>query len=142
MKKAVAAGVVLYRINNKGVREYVLLRHSKNDKHWSFAKGRREGTEALRECARRELLEETGLRADLDDHFLARITYESIDAREGGKCLKTAYFFLGSVVGKRVRLSHEHSDYAWLPYEKARKRLTHESLKRVLDKAHAFVANV
>ena len=138
MKKVVAAGVVLYRMNKKGAYEYLLLQHTHGVQHWSFAKGKREGDESLCDCARRELLEETGLKVDLDEDFLARVTYESMDTREG-QCKKTAYFFLGHVVGKRVRLSHEHADYVWLPYEKARKRLTHDSMKCVLDKAYSTV---
>ena len=39
-------------------------------------------------------------------------------------------------------LSHEHDDYAWLDYDTALERITYESSKKVLMKAHLFLKNL
>ena len=48
---------------------------------------------------------------------------------------KTVVFFLAETRRKRITISHEHTGYAFLPYDAARKRLTYPSARAVLEEA-------
>jgi bis(5'-nucleosidyl)-tetraphosphatase len=136
MKQYHSAGVMLYRIKNEN-REYLLLQYAAG--HWDFAKGKIEVGETKREAALRELAEEAGLAAKLDDTFLASFDYYYTDY-DGQKAHKIVDFFLGEVQGSNgVVLSHEHIGYEWLPYEAAMKRLTFENAKNLIVKANEYL---
>lgn len=136
MKQYHSAGVVLYRIKNENV-EYLLLQYAAG--HWDFAKGKIEVGETKRQAALRELAEEAGLAAKLDDTFLASFEYFYTDY-DGQKAHKIVSLFLGEVQGSdAVTLSHEHIGYEWLVYEAALGRLTFENARGVLEKANDYL---
>jgi hypothetical protein len=51
-------------------------------------------------------------------------------------------FFLARAEDAEVRLSSEHTGYAWLPYGEAMSRITYENSRKVLYKANAFLRNL
>jgi len=57
----------------------------------------------------------------------------------GKKVRKQVVFFLVESKTKEVKLSFEHTDYAWLPYEKAIETLTFGNARKVLKKAYDFL---
>ena len=133
-----AAGIILFR-NTEAGREYLLLHHiPEHGNHWSFPKGRVDpGEISLEQTARREVAEETGITEFLLIPGFAVISeYKTADDRD-----KIVTFFLASTQTGEVILSHEHQAYAWLPYGKARERLTFPVTKEILDKAEKFLHN-
>ena len=106
--------------------------------HWDFPKGHVEQGETEKETALREVLEETGLQATIFPDFRERVTY-----LVKGYIPKEVVYFLGRPHSTDVKIQVEEvSDFAFLPYEAARKRLTFETNRKLLDKAQAFVESL
>jgi len=130
-----SAGVILYRKGPQG-REYLLLQHPEG--HWGFPKGHIEGEEDLREAARRELCEETGIGAiEVVAGFQEEVEYEF--ERDDQPVHKRVTYFLGKTDENEVRLSKEHLAYSWLGYPEALERLTYESSRALLRRAERFL---
>lgn len=133
MGHEVSAGVVLFHSQPR--REYLLLDYGS---HWDFPKGHIEEGEDPYITARRELLEETGVRDPrFVSGFFQRIRYSY---RRGGERMhKVVIYFLAETAGNQVRLSHEHSGFLWAPYQEAVKRLTFKTARDLLAKAEALL---
>ena len=130
-KKEKSCGAV--PVNEKG--EYLVLKHYGG--HWDFPKGHVEHGETEEETALREVFEETGLNADLIPGFREVITYNI-----RGKVDKDVVFFIGRIKsdsGKVELQLSEVSEFKFLPYDEARKLVTFETNRSVLDKADAFL---
>ena len=56
--------------------------------------------------------------------------------RKGDLVSKDVYFFLAEAKNQEVKLSDEHVDYEWLPFDKALEKLTFDTAKDVLRNAH------
>src|SRR5215475_13698738 len=112
MKHVYSAGIITYIIKHKEPL-YLVLLYSAG--HWEFPKGIMEEGETKQETALRELQEETGLTATLDDNFEESIQYIYTDHKKE-KWFKTVYFFVGRATSKSVKLSREHIGFKWLPY--------------------------
>lgn len=124
-----SCGAVVY---SDGV--YLLLRYGWG--HWGFVKGNVESGEDERETVLREAEEETGLTPEqlsLQDGFRETITY--IYKKDGTAIHKEVVYFLAESSSRAVSLSHEHTDYAWLSYDRAMERLTYDNARTVLKKA-------
>jgi len=135
MKHIYSAGIITYFIeDNKPL--YLLLHHTAG--HWDFPKGTMESEETKEETAIRELYEETGLQADLDTQFVATSNY-SFAHREHGMIPKTVYYFVGQTHTQNVILSHEHTNYVWLPYDQALEKITHDRSKKILEEANEYI---
>jgi len=131
-----SAGVVVYRRDLLGRREYLLLDYGG---HWDFAKGHVEAGESDRMAAERELFEETGIRcSDLHEAFCREITY--VFRARGRVISKTVVFFVAQTALPTVRLSREHCGFAWLGMEDAMKKLTYAGPRDVLRFADVFLA--
>jgi len=135
MRELISAGVVIYRMNKNSI-EYLLLHHIAG--HWDFAKGKIEAGETKEQAALRELHEEAGLKTELEPGFIESISYSFVD-RSGERTKKTVYFFIGQVNDEQVILSPEHKNFVWLPYDKAYKKMTFDTARQVLKKAHDFI---
>jgi 8-oxo-dGTP pyrophosphatase MutT (NUDIX family) len=129
-----AAGFVLTR-DRPGSREpdYLLL-VNRRDGMPGLAKGHRDGDEEDLETARRETREETGLTdLEVDPWFRSEIAYR---VRKAGEVRwKTVVYFRARVRSGEVRLSDEHTSFAWQPLPETLRRLTFESLRNVLRDA-------
>lgn len=141
-----SAGAVVFRKTKSG-RVYLLIQHpgklngsvhKLTQGHWDFSKGHIEADEKIEDTAKREILEETGIkRIALAPGFKETIRY-FVDYGVG-KRLKFVVFFLAETKQKRVTLSFEHQAYVWLPYEETRQRLTYQNARRVLTAAEKFL---
>lgn len=129
-------GIIPIR-ERKGVREFLLIKHNKG--HWAFPKGHKEKGETILEAARRELFEETGLRVS---RFFSRKKFvEKYTFKEKRRLVfKIVTYFLGVSHSGRVKISKEEiSDYLWLSYEKALKKITFKQNKETLKEINIFL---
>src|SRR6266478_8510746 len=148
MKQLHSAGIITYTIDNSEIL-YLILQYGAG--HWDFPKGKIEEGETKEEAALRELMEETGLTAEIDNNFEKSFQYIFTDylpaeasAKEGDKNLahKIVYFFVGRVTHKVVKLSDEHINYEWLAYKDALEQLTYDNAKVLLKKAHKYISKI
>lgn len=130
-----SAGAIIFRRENDKV-YYLLLKYGYG--HWDFPKGNIEKGEKEIDTVKREVFEETGI-SDLEFVFGFRevIRYTYWKGRQ--KVYKTVVFYLAETKQKEVKLSYEHKDYAWLEYEDALKRITYDTSKELLRKAHEYL---
>ena len=135
-----SAGFIVFRINEAGQREYLLLDYGR---HWDFAKGHLEKGEDDLAAAVRELREETGI-ADAQPvpGFHHEITYFFRD-RKKGLIRKTVVFFLGQTSARDadIVLSSEHEGFKFLPFDAAIKETTYPNARQVLRLAEQKLAD-
>jgi 8-oxo-dGTP pyrophosphatase MutT (NUDIX family) len=126
-----SAGIILV---NRG--KYLLLRYGAG--HWDFPKGNIEPGETPEQAALRELKEETGIeKVRLVAGFSRAMKY--FYRREGQTIFKLVIFLLARSANRKVTLSWEHTDYAWLALPDALERLTYENARELLREAHEFM---
>ena len=135
MKKEISAGVVVFRRIGNGVL-YLLLKYGWG--HWGFIKGHIEPGEKDIDTVKREAFEEAGI-SDLKFIFGFREKIEYEYFFKGERRHKIVYYYLAETNQENVRLSYEHKDYAWLPFEDALKRITYDNDREVLRKAHTYL---
>ncbi len=148
MPKETSAGAVIFRKEDN--RFYYLLLHYESG-HWDFPKGHIEEGELEEDTVRREALEETGIK-DIEIikgfkewvKYFFRRTYglEKNERKKASWVFKIVTFYLAETKTKEVKISFEHLEYKWLPYEEAFKQLTFKNAKEILKKAHFFLTGV
>jgi 8-oxo-dGTP pyrophosphatase MutT (NUDIX family) len=118
--RRLAAGVVVFRRTERGVRLLVLRAY----KNWDFPKGMVEAGESELDAAKRECAEETGL-SDLDFPF--GDLHKDTLAYAGGK---VARYFLAETEEAAVRLPvspelgrPEHHEWRWVSFDEAEELL-------------------
>lgn len=131
-KQVVSCGIIIFH-EKDSQRLYLILRYVLG--HWEFAKGKIEAGEDKKTAAMRELKEETGLSATIIPGFESTFSYDFV-TRNGESAHKVVYLFVGTTDSMNVRLSDEHIDFAWLPYEAALERLSFNNAKQALTRAH------
>jgi len=141
MKFEFSAGAIVFRRQDSKI-EYLLLEFPSiggKERYWGFPKGLIEGRESAREAALREVKEEAGIsEVGILEDFKEREEY--MFKREGELIRKTASFFLAEVPAEaEVKISEEHTDFAWLSLDDALERLSFESAKKILQKADEFL---
>lgn len=131
-----AGAVVFYEDADKHDRLYLVLHYPAG--HWDFPKGAVEKGETEEQAARREIMEESGLRIEsFIPNFRKVIEYHY--RRSEGLSHKQVIFFLAKSDSKDVRISFEHSGYDWLNLDQALRRLTFENARNILRDANAFL---
>ncbi|MDD3729084.1 MAG: NUDIX domain-containing protein [Candidatus Pacebacteria bacterium] len=138
MLKELSFGAVLFRVE-KGKIYYLLLQHSKN--YFNFPKGGLEKDEGAIRAAKREILEETGIKdVKIIKGFKEKNNY--IFRQKGKLIFKTVIFFLAQTKEEKVTISKEHIGYKWLSYEDATSFLRIKDLKKILKKADDFLKSL
>lgn len=126
-----AAGGVLYRPNEDGEREFLLVHRPRYD-DWSLPKGKLDRKEGFLEAGLREVREETGIQANYPIE-IGSVGYET-DA--GNR--KVVRWWLMEAVGGKFRPNSEVDAVAWLNFRKANKRLQYTNDQKVLRRANAL----
>jgi len=137
MIEEVSAGAVIF--NDDPVRRgrlFLVLHYPAG--HWDFPKGAVEKGESEEQAARREILEESGLKVEtFVPNFRKEIEYYY--RRQDNTAHKRVIFFLARSKETKVRISFEHSGYDWLTFEQSIRRLTFENARTVLREANSWL---
>ena len=121
-----AAGGVLWRTHDHG-RVEVLLVHRPQYDDWTFPKGKRDPGESDRQCAVREVEEETGMKPTVGEELPCTV-YADRHQRE-----KSVRYWEMTVRKGAFQPNAEVDEVRWLGVAAARKRLTYDRDRPVLD---------
>ncbi len=135
-----SAGVIIFRIDKEGINYILLYKEASGRYHeaWDFPKGNLEANEREEEAAKREAIEETGIKnINLIGNFRESIKF--FYRKEGQIVHKTITFLLAETNQQEVTVSYEHNDYKWCNFEEALNLLTHKNSKEILKKANEFL---
>jgi len=124
--------------------EYAVFRRADADAWQAVAGGGEDGETPL-QAARRELMEETGLVADLialDARAEIPASVFAASAIWGPAVVTIPEHAFGAALpaGAEPTLSDEHRGFAWLRYDEARPRFTWDSNREALDELHGRLA--
>jgi 8-oxo-dGTP pyrophosphatase MutT (NUDIX family) len=132
-ERVTSAGGVVFR--NGGADMEILVCGRAADNLWALPKGTPEPDETLEETARREVREETGVEAEIED-LVGEIRYWFSRPLQGVRYHKTVRHYLLRPVGGDTSLhDHEFDDVRWIPVHEALKLLTYPNEKRILQQA-------
>lgn len=131
VRDATAAGGVVVRGSGEGLEVVVAGREA--DRTWVFPKGTPDGGETIEQTALREVREESGL----DVSIVKPIgTIEYWFAVPGERVHKLVHFFLMTAHGGDVsRHDHEYDEVRWVPVALARRLLSYDTYRQMLDRA-------
>ncbi len=149
-----SVGAVVFRQEKKKILYLILLKTPRKKgaaDYWGFPQGHIEKDEAWQDTLKREVREETGIKSvKIVPGFYAWVKYfyravgdEAKRRKKSGigiNIFKITTFYLAKTKTKKIKLSHEHIDYKWLPYDKARELLTYRQTKKVMEKAHKYLS--
>lgn len=129
-----ASGAVVYQIKDNEIL-YLLLQSATSD-FWGIPKGHVEAGEDLVATAIREIKEETGIDAQIDEGFQEKVEY---DMKNGHH--KDVTFFVSQVSNKATvkRQVAEIKDDGWFTFVDAKERLTYDNLKDILIDANRYI---
>jgi 8-oxo-dGTP pyrophosphatase MutT (NUDIX family) len=130
-----SAGAIVFRKENNKIK-YLLIKYGLG--HWEFPRGLIEKGEKLEQTVKREIKEETGIK---DIKFLPGFKewIKFFYKFKGKNIMKIVTYFLVKTKEKKIKLSFEHKDYAWLEYKEALEKLTFKNAKEILKKANDFL---
>jgi len=130
-----AVFIVTYRLNSQQKPEYLILKRKLHWIGWEFPKGGIEKNENITSAAKRECKEETSLKIiKIKKHSIkGKYKYHKLLKDRPGFIGQTYTLFSAEVSDGKIKLDKkEHSAYAWLPYNKAIKKLTWKNQKKCL----------
>ncbi|TME93243.1 MAG: NUDIX hydrolase [Chloroflexi bacterium] len=133
VRTAIAAGGVVMRRRNDDWE--VVLAGRQSDGTWVFPKGTPDRGESIEETAEREVREETGL----DVRILRPLGQTDYwFAAPGERVHKFVHFFLMEPTGGDLSAhDHEYDEVRWVPLAEARRMLSFDTYREVLDRAVA-----
>lgn len=133
VRTATAAGGVVLR--GAGDEAEVVIAGRTSDGTWVFPKGTPDAGETIEETALREVREETGL----DVSIVAPVgVVDYWFAVPGERVHKFVHFFLMRADGGDVsRHDREYDDVRWVPVPDARRMLSFETYREILERALA-----
>lgn len=103
---------------------------------WCIPKGHLEPGETKEEAALREVFEETGLTAEIND-YLGEVSYTF--NQKGRNVSKTVHVYLMTQVSGELSMehdpNHEASELAWVKLDELISRLSHASEKKIAQSA-------
>ena len=135
MKKEKSCGAIVFYL--KEDKEQILLIKHSNSGHWSFPKGHVEEGETEVETAVREIMEETGVNADIDTRFRTVVTYSPKK-----DVIKDVVYFFATTDNYDTRNQEEEvSEVRWVDIDKALGSVSYKNDKELVKKATNFYIN-
>lgn len=135
VRHAESFGGVVVRPTTEG-HEVILIRthNLKGEDVWTLPKGTADEDESAEETALREVLEETGIRAEIIGP-LEDITYWFVSASERARFRKTVHYFLMRAIDGDTSLhDDEVEEVRFVPVAEAPRKVTYPSDKKVLKR--------
>ena len=134
LKEELSVAAIVYHEN-----EYLLLKYGLG--HWEFVKGHKEENESDEQTIFRELEEETSITNAIiikgyKENYNYYFTFKNQKIHKYVRC------YLIESKTKDVKISYEHEDYIWLPFQEALKKATFDNAKQLLQKADKFRKNI
>jgi 8-oxo-dGTP pyrophosphatase MutT (NUDIX family) len=132
--REVSAGGVVYRRDGDSIEVVLASRRTRRGElAWGLAKGGIEEGESLEDAAVREVREETGIEAEIEDSLGdTRYFYVWEDTR----IRKTVHFFLMRATGgDPLDRDDEMEEIRWFPIERALKRAAYRGERDVIGRA-------
>lgn len=132
---------VVYFIEKKKI-FYLILKRKLHWKGWEFPKGGRKFLETKKQTVKREVKEESGLKVLEIKKFdiSGRYKYDKEYLDRKGFVGQTFSLYSARVKkGKIIMENLEHSDYGWVNFEKAIKKLKWENQKKCLKIVNSFL---
>ena len=123
--EVLAAGGAVWRRDAEGAIEVLVVHRPRYD-DWSLPKGKCEGDEGFLACARREVLEETGLAVEVG----AELTDVYYDDHKGRS--KVVRYWAMEAVGGSFTANDEVDQVAWLSFPDAVARLSYPHDRPIL----------
>ena len=139
MPKEKSVGTIVFHKENEKP-HFLLLLYGAG--HWDFPKGHVEEEETEKQTMLRELQEETGLvseQVEVLPSFREKIHY--FYKSKNQTVFKEVVFFLVEAKNPAIKISHEHKDFKWLPFEEALQTATFKTAKQLIEKANDFLQN-
>jgi 8-oxo-dGTP pyrophosphatase MutT (NUDIX family) len=132
-KREISAGGVVYRRDGDAIEVVLASRRTrKGQLAWGLAKGGIEDDESMEDAAIREVREETGIEAEIEESLgETRYMYVWEDVR----IRKTVHFFLMRFVADSAERDDEMEEIRWFPLERALKRAAYRGERDMLQRA-------
>lgn len=130
-----AVFIVIYSRNKKEKIKYLILKRKLHWKGWEFPKGGIKPFESEKEAIIREVKEESGLKSLKIKKFNISGRYKYDKEYPDRKEIIGQIYSLNAVKVKKGKIKldkEEHSDYKWLDFEQAIKKLTWPNQKKCL----------
>lgn len=121
----------VFRHTPEGQEEWLMLRRAPGflGGSWQMVSGTIEGAEKAYQCAQRELHEETGLRPL---HFYQASYVNRFYLAATDEIVLSPVFAAEVDPEAEVRLSGEHTEFAWVPWQEAMRRLPWPGQRKAL----------
>ncbi len=136
MRAERSAGAFVFRWHN-GNFELLLLKRL-NEKHYDLPKGHIEKGETEEQAAKRETLEETGLKVSFIPPFRQAVSYTFHNGKT--RVRKSVVYFLAWATNDRVTTSKEHKGYKWCAYKEAVQKVHYKDSVPAVNRAFDYIA--
>lgn len=123
---------------------YLILKRKLHWKGWEFPKGGVRKGEKILDAVKREIKEETGLKALKIKRFdvSGRYKYEKELKEREGVTGQTYSLYAGKINKRKIKLDElEHSKYKWASFRTAMKKLTWSNQKKSLKIVDDWLKN-
>lgn len=136
MKREKSCGALVYRKENDKYK-LLLVKHRYGG-HWCFPKGHVEAGENETETALREVMEETGIRIDLQEGFRHAVEYYPKP-----NVKKQVIYFLGKAQYEEYTMQEEEiREITWADLDKAFYMVTFKNDKNLIREAKKYLTSV
>lgn len=129
-----AVFITVHSKTKKGI-EYLILKRKLHWRGWEFPKGGINFLESKKRTVKRELKEETGLKpvSIKKLNFSGKYKYNKSFPDRKGFIGQTYTLYSAEVKKQRIKIGKiEHSDYKWVGFKEAIKKLTWTNQKKCL----------
>ena len=126
-KEIASGGVVFYRKDDISEPKFLLLKHKGRKKQWDLPKGHLKKHETIKECAIREILEESGIPQE-KLILIKELNHKNIYVKRrsfGKKYRKIVHLFLFQSLTHKIKLSSEHTNSKWVKFDQLDEKLTY-----------------